>query len=54
MAQSQQNGAALVDLPVDFRTEPSQYKHWKLSFDGPVATLAMDVKEDGGLRPAMS
>jgi benzoyl-CoA-dihydrodiol lyase len=51
MAQSQQNGAALVDLPVDFRTEPSQYKHWKLSFDGPVATLAMDVKEDGGLRP---
>lgn len=47
MAESQHNGAALVD----FRTEPSQYKHWKLSFDGPVATLAMDVKEDGGLRP---
>jgi benzoyl-CoA-dihydrodiol lyase len=37
--------------PVDFRTEPSQYKHWKLSFDGTVATLAMDVREDGGLRP---
>ncbi|MEK7386869.1 MAG: 2,3-epoxybenzoyl-CoA dihydrolase [candidate division NC10 bacterium] len=37
--------------PVDFRTEPAAYKHWKLSFDGPVATLAMDVKEDGGLRP---
>ena len=36
---------------VDFRTEPSRYKHWKLSFDGPVATLAMDVKEDGGLVP---
>ena len=36
---------------VDFRTEPSRYKHWKLRFDGPVATLAMDVKEDGGLRP---
>jgi benzoyl-CoA-dihydrodiol lyase len=36
---------------VDFRTEPSNYRHWKLTFNGPVATLAMDVKEDGGLRP---
>src|SRR3989442_13255983 len=36
---------------VDFRPEPARYKHWKLSFDGPVATLAMDVREDGGLRP---
>src|SRR5690242_19602593 len=36
---------------VDFRTEPGRYKHWKLSFDGPVATLQMDVKEDGGLVP---
>lgn len=37
--------------PVDFRTEPSRYKHWKLAFNGPVATLTMDVAEDGGLRP---
>src|ERR671931_2213074 len=37
--------------PIDFRTEPARYKHWKWSFDGPVATLAMDVREDGGLRP---
>jgi benzoyl-CoA-dihydrodiol lyase len=36
---------------VDFRTEPARYRHWKLSCDGPVATLAMDVQEDGGLRP---
>src|ERR1700694_6038181 len=36
---------------VDYRTEPSRYRHWKLSFDGPVAALAMDVAEDGGLRP---
>jgi benzoyl-CoA-dihydrodiol lyase len=36
---------------VDFRTEPARYKHWKLTVDGPVATLAMDVQEDGGLRP---
>src|SRR6202795_5186043 len=40
-----------VPMTVDFRTEPAKYKHWKLSFDGPVATLAMDVREDGGLRP---
>src|SRR3970040_1001057 len=38
-------------MTVDFRTEPAKYKHWKGSFDGPVATLAMDVQEDGGLRP---
>jgi benzoyl-CoA-dihydrodiol lyase len=37
--------------PVDYRTEPSKYRHWKLAFDGPVATLTMDVQEDGGLRP---
>jgi benzoyl-CoA-dihydrodiol lyase len=36
---------------VDFRTEPSRYKHWRMSFDGPVATLTMDVSEDGGIRP---
>jgi benzoyl-CoA-dihydrodiol lyase len=36
---------------VDFQTDPSQYKHWRLSFDGPVATLTMDVAEDGGIRP---
>src|SRR5499427_6088208 len=36
---------------VDFRTEPARYKHWKLAIDGPVATLSMDVREDGGLRP---
>jgi benzoyl-CoA-dihydrodiol lyase len=36
---------------VTFETSPEQYKHWKLTVDGPVATLAMDVKEDAGLRP---
>jgi benzoyl-CoA-dihydrodiol lyase len=38
-------------LRVDFRTEPARYKHWRLSVDGRVATLAMDVREDGGLKP---
>ena len=36
---------------VTFETSPDQYKHWKLTVDGPVATLAMDVREDAGLRP---
>ncbi len=34
---------------IDFQTEPSRYRHWKLTFDGPVATLAMDVDPQGGL-----
>jgi benzoyl-CoA-dihydrodiol lyase len=36
--------------PVSFQTDPSRYRHWRLAIDGPVATLAMDVAEDGGLR----
>ena len=36
---------------VDYRTEPSAYRHWSLSVDGAVATLAMDVDETAGLRP---
>ncbi len=37
--------------PVDYRTDPSRYRHWQLTFDGPVATLHADFDEDGGLRP---
>src|SRR4029077_17330593 len=39
------------DVRVDFRTDPPRYRHWKLTIDGRVATVAMDVSEDGGLRP---
>ncbi|CAB3783851.1 Benzoyl-CoA-dihydrodiol lyase [Paraburkholderia caffeinitolerans] len=35
---------------VDYRTDPSQYRHWKLSFEGAVATLGIDIAEDGGIR----
>ena len=35
--------------PVAFETRPDRYKHWRLAFDGPIATLSMDVQEDGGL-----
>ncbi|HVU92116.1 MAG TPA: 2,3-epoxybenzoyl-CoA dihydrolase [Jatrophihabitans sp.] len=37
--------------PVEFRVDPAGYRHWRLAFDGPVATLTMDVDEQGGLRP---
>jgi benzoyl-CoA-dihydrodiol lyase len=37
--------------PIDFRTEPNRYKHWKLATEDGVAYLTMDVNEDGGLRP---
>lgn len=39
------------DLRVDYQTTPAQYRHWKLAFEGPVATLAADFDENAGLRP---
>ncbi len=36
-------------IEVAFETSPDCYRHWKLTFDGPVATLSMDVQEDAGL-----
>jgi benzoyl-CoA-dihydrodiol lyase len=36
---------------IDYRTAPDQYHHWSLKFDGVVATLAMNVDENAGLKP---
>ena len=36
---------------VDYQTDPAKYKHWKLKFEGPVATLAADFDENAGIRP---
>ncbi len=36
---------------VDYRTEPSLYRHWKLSAEGALARLTLDVAEDAGIRP---
>ena len=44
-------GSKVVQPPVSFDTSPERYRHWKLSFDGAVATLSMDVQEDAGLSP---
>jgi len=34
---------------IDFQTDPSRYRHWRVTYDGAVASLAMDVDENGGL-----
>jgi benzoyl-CoA-dihydrodiol lyase len=36
---------------ITFGTEPSRYRHWRLALDGRVATLALDVAEEGGIVP---
>jgi len=36
---------------VEFDTDPSRYRHWRLAIEPPVATLVLDVDEDGGLQP---
>ena len=41
---------AIEHASVEFRVAPDTYRHWRLSFEGAVATLAMDVDEGGGLR----
>ena len=41
----------MAEPPVDFRTSPDRYRHWKLALENGVAYLTMDVNEDGGLRP---
>src|SRR5262247_102942 len=45
-------GNAMAEAaPIDFRTSPDRYRHWKLGFENGVAYLTMDVNEDAGLRP---
>lgn len=41
----------MTDQPVDYQTDPSQYRHYRFSVDGEVATLTIDIDEDAGLRP---
>ena len=36
---------------VDYQTDPSRYKHWSMQFDGPIATLALNIDENAGIRP---
>src|SRR5919108_107023 len=45
------SAASSMTTRVDFRTDPSRYRHWRLELGGPVATLVMDVDEQAGLGP---
>ena len=36
---------------VDYQTHPSRYQHWSMTFAGEVATLQLNINEDGGIRP---
>src|SRR5208282_6646356 len=43
--------AGSASARVEFQVSPDHYRHWRVSYDGPVATLVMDVDEQGGLVP---
>jgi benzoyl-CoA-dihydrodiol lyase len=51
MHQTEQvsTGVSDVSKRIDFQTDPSRYRHWRVDYDGPVAHLYMDVDENGGL-----
>jgi len=40
-----------LEAQVDFQTDPTRYRHWKLHIEESIATLTLDVDEGGGLRP---
>ena len=43
--------AGRISSVITFDTDPSRYRHWRLACDGPIATLTLDVAEEGGLFP---
>jgi benzoyl-CoA-dihydrodiol lyase len=45
------NAPDTLPVTVSFDTAPEKYHHWKLGFDGPIATLTLDIAEDKGLAP---
>jgi benzoyl-CoA-dihydrodiol lyase len=49
--QGPREETAMTEERVEFRASPDRYRHWRVAYDGPVATLVMDVDEQGGLVP---
>ncbi len=41
----------MSDFKVDYQTHTNQYRHWSLKVDGEIATLSLDIQEDGGILP---
>jgi benzoyl-CoA-dihydrodiol lyase len=48
-AQTTAGEAGTHPLDLTFSVAPGSYRHWRLSFDGSIATVAMDVTPDAGL-----
>jgi benzoyl-CoA-dihydrodiol lyase len=51
MTTSRPSSEPAAVAPVDYRTDPSHYRHWRFAVDGAIATLSMNVAEDAGVRP---
>ncbi|HEX6792229.1 MAG TPA: enoyl-CoA hydratase-related protein, partial [Casimicrobiaceae bacterium] len=45
------DAASAAARSVDYQSDPSRYRHLRVGYDGPVATLALDVDESGGIQP---
>ena len=45
------NSPEAVKPVITYDTSPSQYKHWSLACDGAIATLTLNINEDGGIKP---
>ena len=41
----------MSDFKVDYQTHPGQYRHWSWKVDAEIATLSLDIQEDGGILP---
>lgn len=46
-----QADAGVAEVPIDFRTRPDRYRHWRLRIEPPLAFLTLEVDEEAGLRP---
>ena len=51
MSEAADNAPRADCVPVDVRTAPDRYRHWRLRVEGRIATLELDVDESGGLAP---
>jgi benzoyl-CoA-dihydrodiol lyase len=40
-----------TNFAVNYETQPDQYRHWSWRIDGEIATLSLDIQEDGGILP---
>ncbi len=49
--ESGQSAANAPLAAVDYRITPSAYRHWSMKFEGPIATLSLNIDEDAGIRP---